>query len=420
MRARLEAAGERRVAVEVEGPRGRQVLAFTGDQPVWSAAPPNLDFAAVALVQYAASLHCDLLLEGSVTRDLLDNLDEYLAIWQSWRPDLFSHVTLTAEQELNVARPDGRRGAVMGFSGGVDAAFALAAHHTGVLGRQSRQVELGVLVVDRSLREGGPEAVELVSSSARRALATYGADLAVVRSNWQQDFCNAWFMAFNTGYMALLHTFASTHSAAIHATDRSYVDELKVPPYGSMMPINHLLGHPGFPVVSTGGTHNRAERVAFLKDHPALLAGLRVCYQRNAAGRNCGHCEKCVRTQLELRAAGVDASPMFPSAFTLEDVRGMTVKRVAVLVHFNRILERLDVDDEVVPVLRDWLRARTEALDPEAHQLRQRVTRLEQRLAHAWAEAQEAQEEVADLRSSTSWRVTKPLRDASAVLRRRR
>ena len=78
MRARLDRATEREVVVAVDGPRDTGgLLDVTSPDPVWQALPPNLDFAAVALVQHAASEGCDLHLEGPVTTELLERLEEY-------------------------------------------------------------------------------------------------------------------------------------------------------------------------------------------------------------------------------------------------------------------------------------------------------------------------------------------------------
>jgi hypothetical protein len=413
VRARLLEATEHRVAVSVEGPRGSGTLELSSAEPVWATATPTLDFAAVALVQHAAADGCDLVIDGPATRAQLDRLDEYQMIWSSWRPDLFRRITLHAQEEVGESLPAGRDGAVMGFSGGVDAAFALAANKSGALGRTTQDVRHAVMVVDRSLRQGGDAALQRATTTARRSLHTYGVELAVVWSNWQENFSPAWFMSFNAGYMAVLHTFAAMRSAAVHATDRSYLEELRIPPYGSHMAINHLLGHPGFPVVSAGGTHTRLERVAFLVDHPVLLEGLRVCYQPDAGGGNCGHCEKCVRTQLELRAVGADAGPAFPSPLTLEDIGSLTIHRRQVLMHFEAILERLSPEDTAHEPLRTWMASqRSKPAAPRIRRLRTHVERLEQEL-------RAAREEIEALRSSAPWGVTGRLRPAGDRVRGR-
>jgi hypothetical protein len=412
MTARLGVATDDRVTVDVDGPRGGGVLEFTSPDAVWSAPPPNLDFAAIGLVHLAAATGCDLVLEGPASRAQLDRLDEYVMIWSIWRPDVFRRIRVVAEEEVDTTVPPDRRGAAMGFSGGVDASFALAAHTDGALGRLSRRIDLGVLVVGWDLRHGDEAALRRARASAARALDAYGVELAVVATNWQQDFCDAWFMSFNSGLMSILHTFSASHSAAIHATDHDYRDELRMPPYGSKIAINHLLGNESFPVISTGGTHGRMERLEFLREHPVLLEDLRVCYQADAGGTNCGHCEKCLRTQLAMRAVGLPTEPSFPSPCQVDDVSGATVTRASILMHYDRILGRLSPDDEMYAPVAAWLERERLARAPRIRELTERVDDLERQLAGSRAELE-------GLLGSRSWQITRPVRATTGWWRSR-
>ena len=420
MRARLDAATERRIAVAVDAPDGRSVLEYTSPDPVWQAAPATLDFAAVALAQHAAAAGCDLEIEGPVTRDQLDRLDEYLMIWSVWRPDLFARIRIGAADEVVSRAGLERRGAVMGFSGGVDAGFALAAHQSQALGRFSRPIDLGVLVVGWDLRHGDSDAIRRAAESARQTLRTYGAEQALISTNWQQEFSPAWFMSYTAGLMAVLHTFSATHSGAVHASDRGYREELLALPHGSHIAINHLLGHPGFPVWNTGGTHKRIERVAFLADHPVLLKGLRVCFKPEAGGGNCGHCEKCVRTQLEMRAVGLPTDAPFPSPLRLDDIRSMEVRRWTAMTFYEAIIARLSPEDPAYETLQRWMRKQRLSRNPEVRRLRARVRRLEEELVATQAVAEAAGDRLASLHASTSWRVSQPLRAVGDRVRRLR
>ena len=410
VRARLESASPNAIAVRVESPDGPRLLEYRSPEPVWESEPPTSDFVAVALAQFASAHGCDLVIDGPVTTAQLERLDEYLQIWSVWRPDLFDHIRITAAEEVDEPTPARRRGAVMGFSGGVDASFALAAHSTGSLGRLTRSVDLGVLVIGWDIRQGDETGMRRAWSSARDSLDAYGARTAVVSTNWQQDFCKSWFMSFNSGLMAILHTFSGSHSSAVHATDLSYRDELKMPPYGGNMAVNHLLGAPWFPVVSTGGTHRRIERVGFLADHPVLLDDLRVCYQARAAGANCGRCEKCVRTQLELRVLGLRADRAFPSPVTAQNLWAAKATNTTVLLHFEDVLARMHEDDELRRPLSQWVRRETLAQARRQQSPLARVANLERRLATTHAE-------LAALQASRWWRMTTPLRAANDRLR---
>jgi hypothetical protein len=384
IRARLLSATDQRIEVGVRDPGGEErTLWFSSPAPAWQGEPPTHDFIAVALAHYAAFRGVDLHVDGPVTAAQLDQLDQFLTIWSVWRPDLFRRVSITAGEEVSGRMPaEAPDGAAMAFSGGVDAGFALAVHADGRAGRLNRRVDLGVLAVGSDLRHGDTEALALAQDSARRVLESYGARLAVVSSNWRQEFCDKWFMSFNTGFMAMLHTFSATHGAGIHATDLSYRLELRLPPYGSHFGINHLLGNPSFPIISTGGTHSRLERVEYLSDHPRILESLRVCYQADAGGTNCGRCQKCIRTQLELRALGLEdaAAPAFPTTFDVEDLRSAKAGNPTVLSHFEEIVERLDPEDPIRPEVERWLRRRRPITPAEGRRLRKRLRRRRQEL----------------------------------------
>jgi hypothetical protein len=409
--------------VRVDEPRRTAHLVYESADPLWDAPPATHDFIAVALAQYASATGEPLLVLGPVTRQQLENLDEYVRIWSGWRPDLYRRVDITADEECE-ATTSPPTPAVMAFSGGVDAGFALAAHTAGKLGRLSRPIGRGVLVGGWDLRHGDDSGLARARASAQRSLAHFGAETSVVTTNWKQEYCAAWFMSFNAGVTAVLHTLSGRHSCAVYATDHSYAEELRMGPYGSHLAINHLLGHPGFPVVSTGGTHPRAERLAFLATHPVLLEGLRVCYQPHAEGGNCGRCEKCVRTQLEMRAVGVDPGAAFPTRMTLEDLERAEPHRPAVLLHYDDVLGRLPDDDPIVPVLRAWLHtrrleyarasggplARVDTLEREGQALRARVDALSQQLAACRERATAAEGELAAVHRSRSWRWTALLR----------
>lgn len=58
---------------------------------------------------------------------------------------------------------------------------------------------------------------------------------------------------------------------------------------------------------------SRLDRVRLIADWPAALENLRVCTMNPPGQLNCGACEKCLRTMLELLALGkLDEAPTFP------------------------------------------------------------------------------------------------------------
>jgi hypothetical protein len=409
--ASLAHADERRIIVRVSDDEGARLLEYVGQGVTWPQPPPTWDFIAVALSHYAAAAGRDLVVEGPVSTSQLDRLAEFGDIWAGWLPDVFRAVRISAAEEVRDPAPGPRRGAVLGFSGGVDASFALAAHHDGLLGRRSRHIGTGVLVVGWDLKHHDDTARTVAQRAATESLSAYGVGTRVVATNWQQQFCPAWFKGYNVGLAALLQTFAGDHDAAVMAADHTYLDEFATGPIGMHMSVNHLLAPAHFPIVSTGGTHRRLDRLAYLANHPVLLANLRVCYQRNAAGGNCGRCEKCVRTQLEMRVCGIDPAPHFTRLMQPDDLRTVRITRPGQLIFLEDVVAELPADDPARPRLRALLRReRLRLARRTGNPLVPLVDDGRLQLAAARAEADAVRAELETMRASRAWRATEPVR----------
>jgi hypothetical protein len=185
----------------------------------------------------------------------------------------------------------------------VDASFALAAHHDGLPGTAARTISAGVLVVGWTLLPRDEQACTVVQQHITQALCAYDAGTRVVATNWRPHFSPDEAPSA-MGLLALLATFSADHDAAVVAT-----------------PTATPLGTPGFPVVATGAELRPLERLRYLAGHPALLRHLRVCTDRQAAGANCGRCLPCVRTQVEMRACGIDPASCFPRPMRPHDLQ---------------------------------------------------------------------------------------------------
>jgi hypothetical protein len=90
-------------------------------------------------------------------------------------------------------------------------------------------------------------------------------------------------------------------------------------PVGSHPAVDGLLSSQRVTVLHDGSRFSRVEKVRDLASWPTALAALRVCPASPDGEVNCGHCEKCLHTRLELLAAGVDeTASLGPSLTPLE------------------------------------------------------------------------------------------------------
>jgi len=87
-------------------------------------------------------------------------------------------------------------------------------------------------------------------------------------------------------------------------------------PMGSHPAVDGLFSSQRIAIIHDGGRFSRLEKVRDLANWPTALEALRVCPARLEDGGNCGKCEKCLRTRLELLAAGVEQTSAFGPSLT--------------------------------------------------------------------------------------------------------
>jgi hypothetical protein len=269
-----------------------------------------MDFAAVALIPYAMSQRLDLHLEGPVHKSLLANLDEYQDAWSLWRPDLFGHVRLSAEEVIEGTSSAVTAGqldtGIAAFSGGIDSTFLVATHASSSLGYRTVRPALAVMIHGFDVPVDDDAGFAVALEKGRAILKEFSIPLASVRTNWRQ-FSPDWEMTFVAGVAAVLHQFAGHARVGMVAADYRY--GLEPMPWGSNSITNSLLGSDAFPIRSTGFGTPRTRKCAFIAQWEGIRHSIRVCWAGPDPGHNCTYCEKCVRTKLNFLAAGIGEIP---------------------------------------------------------------------------------------------------------------
>lgn len=281
----------------------RRVLSFNEDEifydfvgDVLPEPIKDLDAALVATVFMAMRSGKPTRIAGSVSRTLLENIEEFQRAWALLRPDLFQQVDITAEEELS--DPEKPNTAVIAYSGGVDANSSLAFHMEGHAGRRQREIKAAVLIhgMDVALAKD----FSAVVNRAVKTLSHYDLPLTVVSTNWR-EFNHHWEMVFVSGITGCLHQFDVGYG--IISSDEDYGS--LVMPWSSNPATNHFLS--GIRAIQTEGTgFTRTQKVKMLPS--ALTSSLRVCWQDTDLGGkiNCGRCEKCIRTKMNFEANGLN------------------------------------------------------------------------------------------------------------------
>jgi hypothetical protein len=124
-------------------------------------------------------------------------------------------------------------------------------------------------------------------------------------------------------------------------------------PWGSHPELDRRWSIPGALTVEHGdATLFRRERLRAVADHPLVHQHLRVCWAHLAPGANCGRCEKCVRTLVDLEYLGRrDQVVTFPQDRDLSELVDGLVVLPASIVPMWRDLHRLPLPPDVIAAI---------------------------------------------------------------------
>jgi hypothetical protein len=95
-------------------------------------------------------------------------------------------------------------------------------------------------------------------------------------------------------------------------------------------------------LVLDGSAYTRTEKMETLRHHPTALKTLKVCWEGINQERNCGVCEKCIRTKLNLLAVGVPDAPCFDEALDPKQILDIRLINDAQLLELQTILNYVE------------------------------------------------------------------------------
>lgn len=291
--------------------------------------------------------------EGRVSPRLLAGLEALQDIWTRWRPRRFEPVQLSADREQAAEPRADREGAIFAYSGGVDGTFSLFRHLKGHGGRNRHMPQAAMVVHGMDIPLNQPERYHSVLDRAHSLLDPLGIEVVPVRSN-TRVLKQPWEDSFGLQLMACFQLFQTRFEHSVHGSADPY-DTLALPwgstPLTDHLPSTELMQH------HLDGAHfDRTEKVAWLSENTQCADMLRVCWQGPELDRNCGQCEKCVRTMLNFWAIGKPVPKAFPTTLTARSVASMKLdsdnKLNEVKSLYMHALENYPNNDPILGTLR--------------------------------------------------------------------
>lgn len=276
--------------------------------PVTDLADPLLPLALPVAMRRAVPLR----IHGAVSPRLMIGAAGVQQILSGWYP---RYQTVAVEvSEQTQARPAEEQGIAAFFSGGVDSFHTLA----------QRRDELSHLIFVHGfdLALSRRVARERVSASVREVATTLGLKLVEVSTNLRE---------FGQSHVSWLETYYGAALAAVAALLAPAFRRIYIPGGNALSQLRPEASHPeldplwsneAMQLVHDGADCDRFAKILALADWPLARSNLRVCYQPDAEGGNCGRCRKCLWTMQVLAAAGrLKEFPTFPDRLDLEALR---------------------------------------------------------------------------------------------------
>jgi hypothetical protein len=370
-----------------------------------------------------------------LSTQFLAALPDMQALLRAWRTYL-QCVPVEAPHES--LEPDAGqrddRGVGLFFSGGVDSFYSLLQHRAEIThlifvhGFDS-------LLAHTRVRERNAQAL-------RQAAAELGKPVIEVESNWRDvvDRYEPWSHHTATAAQLSVAQLLSRQFSRIYVAENyDYFAEKSQNSLSSVMHTGEV------DIVLDGIDCLRLDKTVAIASSPTVLRWLRVCWQNTSLAYNCGHCEKCLRTMIALHLAGAlgrcrtFARPLDPEGVRCLKLGDPTYFWPELLLAMEQRGDQPALTEAVLEALRyatdaghTW-ESQLAALDRRgdmpalaavvrrclAWQQAPAAERLQsERLRGALERAYVAEQELAIIKASRSWRLTAPLRTARAAYRR--
>jgi hypothetical protein len=295
-RCRLRKIGWDRVYFRLEN-------AAQADYVLHDASP----FAA-ALLLPSMKQGEDLIIEGSISGRLREGMHAIMREVLRWdiglKPIKIRAASLAAD-------PPGRPRSASFFSGGVDSFYTYLKHKAApeAADRVGSLILVNGFDIDRRNTRLWDRALENIGAVAEADHV----ELVVVRSNIQGlvEPILLWDYTHG-GCLAAVGLFLRRGFHRIYIPSTHSVAEQI--PWGSNLALDGHWSTEGTTFVHDGTEATRLEKViSQIAGSPLALQHLRVCFANADGAYNCGRCDKCLRTMINLYVAGVlEKSGTFP------------------------------------------------------------------------------------------------------------
>ncbi len=295
-------------------PKRQTISAFFDMVDEHDVAPPQvLDGFVFGIIMYAMRLGQDIRVHGDLSRQAIRNLYELQDAWALWNPAMYHKIDIMPDAAVGASLDTREEEAIAAYSGGVDSTFTILRHSTNRLGLAAYPLKRTVLLVhgfDVPLAK--PTEFEALRVRIAPLVDELKLTLRILRTNLKELDVQRWQDSFMNELACCLHNYSHEFRHALVGSSKAY-DSILLP-VGSSPVTDHLLSGDTLNIVHDGAGHSRTDKVAAIAQNSTATAVVKVCWEGKETFTNCGVCEKCVRTKLNVLAVGVQNPSCFQGA----------------------------------------------------------------------------------------------------------
>ncbi|MFW6324034.1 MAG: hypothetical protein ACOC0U_03130 [Desulfovibrionales bacterium] len=316
--------GRTRVSAQVSWEdcgRGSHPLYFETEERFDSDLTPNPHaflLAAVVPAMYYGEKRVGI--EGEICPELLEGIAKASSVLRIWFPSKNCDVTIEAKTLSCTPSVKHCRRTGSFFSGGIDSFAILRENHIRYPKGHPRRISDALLVY--GLEQDNPLQFEYVKKSLGSVAEKTGMTFIPVSTDIYLHYRDEdaadkfWFWIYEFGGAALAavaHAFAPRFSSVAIGGN---CDPNHLGPWGSHPILDPYFSSHDLVIRHEGVTSTRLDKSRVVAGWDEALRNIRVCnqYKRyTSESLNCGRCEKCLRTMLELYAIdALERTPAFP------------------------------------------------------------------------------------------------------------
>lgn len=296
----------------------------------------DCDSYLLAVLMTAMTEGRDIIVKGSVSLGLLSNLIEYQSAWNKWLPETLSIIDIKVESIRDTETPVS--GAICAFSGGIDSTFSVWRHSQGKNSYRSHNIKLCSLVHGFDIPLSDMNAFTNVTQRVTETLDDVGIKVVPIHTNYHEISSANWNYAHAIALVAVLSNFKRVAGTCLIGSSYPY-NCLNIP-WGSSPITDYLLSSDDFIVIHDGASYTRTEKVNEIAEWKLGIKNLRVCWEGDLKDRNCGKCEKCIRSQFNFLASENPIPSCFPKDDDLKkSLKGIVPKTDAFRGEWKQILD---------------------------------------------------------------------------------